>query len=111
MAATCQHLKQINLCRPLTPHLAPRLALLLTLLFLSVSPCAHLTAAHARTRRFLQKLGHEVVTLELKNGTVISGTVTAVDVHMNTHLRVVKMQLRGGAPVSLENPKLLRRHL
>jgi small nuclear ribonucleoprotein D1 len=29
-----------------------------------------------RLVRFLQKLSHETVTIELKNGTVISGTVT-----------------------------------
>jgi small nuclear ribonucleoprotein D1 len=29
-----------------------------------------------RLVRFLQKLTHETVTIELKNGTVINGTIT-----------------------------------
>lgn len=32
-----------------------------------------------RLVRFLQKLSHETVTIELKNGSVITGTVTGVD--------------------------------
>lgn len=33
----------------------------------------------------------ETVTIELKNGTVLSGTITAVSPQMNTNLRAVKM--------------------
>ena len=52
--------------------------------------------------RFLMRLTNETVTVELKNGTVIQGTITGVDVAMNTHLKVVKMTARGRNPVILD---------
>ena len=53
--------------------------------------------------RFLQKLSHESVTIELKNGTVIAGTIMGVDISMNTHLKNVKMTLKGKNPVSMDH--------
>lgn len=41
--------------------------------------------------KFLQKLNRETVTIELKNGTVIHGTVVGVDATMNAHLRKAKV--------------------
>jgi small nuclear ribonucleoprotein D1 len=35
------------------------------------------------------------VTVELKNGTVIHGTVNGVDMSMNTHLKKVKVTVKG----------------
>jgi small nuclear ribonucleoprotein D1 len=40
------------------------------------------------------KLNTESVTVELKNGTVIQGTITGVDMSMNIHLKTVKMTVK-----------------
>jgi len=52
---------------------------------------------------FLQKLRNETCDIELKNGTVVRGTITSVDVSMNTHLRKVKMTVKGRNPLALEH--------
>ena len=37
------------------------------------------------------KLSHETVTIELKDGSVVHGTIAGVDTAMNTHLKTVKL--------------------
>ena len=49
------------------------------------------------------KLSHETVTVELKNGTKVHGTISGVDVAMNMHLKTVKVETRGsGSPTQLD---------
>ncbi|KAL8763315.1 MAG: hypothetical protein Q9184_000871 [Pyrenodesmia sp. 2 TL-2023] len=56
----------------------------------------------AETRRFLMKCANETVTIELKNGTILHGTITSVSPQMNTALRAVKMTQKGRDPISLD---------
>lgn len=44
---------------------------------------------------FLRKLVREDVTIELKDNTVIRGTVVGVDSAMNTHVRLVRIKKPG----------------
>jgi len=53
--------------------------------------------------RFLMKLNNETVTIELKNGSIVHGTITGVDMQMNTHLKTVKLNTRNSDPISLDS--------
>ncbi|KAG6020149.1 mRNA splicing protein smd1 [Claviceps citrina] len=52
--------------------------------------------------RFLMKCANETVTIELKNGTIVHGTISSVSPQMNTALRNVKMTAKGQDPISLD---------
>lgn len=52
--------------------------------------------------RFLMRLHDKFVTIELKNGTVVAGYVSSVDLAMNFHLNRVTMTLKSQKPVSVE---------
>ena len=52
--------------------------------------------------RFLKKLTRETVTMELKNGTQIQGTIVGVDDAVNLHLRAVKMTVKGRDQIALD---------
>lgn len=53
--------------------------------------------------RFLMKLTNETITIELKNGSVVVGTITGVDVSMNTHLKTVRLTVKGHDPITLDH--------
>ncbi|KAI9810818.1 MAG: mRNA splicing protein smd1 [Pycnora praestabilis] len=53
--------------------------------------------------RFLMKCANETVTIELKNGTILHGTIASISPQMNTSLRTVKMTLRGRDPIPLDS--------
>lgn len=53
--------------------------------------------------RFLMKLANETVTIELKNGTVVQGTLIGVDINMNTHLKTVKLTLKRRNPILMDH--------
>ncbi|CAI5468184.1 unnamed protein product, partial [Closterium sp. Yama58-4] len=53
--------------------------------------------------RFLMKLNNETVSIELKNGTIVHGTILGVDISMNTHLKTVKLTVKGKNPVALDH--------
>ena len=53
--------------------------------------------------KFLSKLVNQTVTIELKNGSVIIGTLIGVDVSMNTHLKTAKLRLKGKADINFDH--------
>ncbi|VDO15099.1 unnamed protein product, partial [Brugia timori] len=51
---------------------------------------------------FLMRLRNKFVTIELKNGTVVMGYVSSVDLAMNFHLNRVSMTLKSEKPASVD---------
>lgn len=49
------------------------------------------------------KISNETVSIELKNGTVVHGTVTSVDVQMNIHMKNAKLTTRNREPVTYDS--------
>ncbi|EMD00097.1 hypothetical protein BAUCODRAFT_30555 [Baudoinia panamericana UAMH 10762] len=52
--------------------------------------------------RFLMKCTNETVTIELKTGAIVHGTIASVSPQMNTNLRAAKMTPKGGSQISLD---------
>ena len=52
--------------------------------------------------RFLQKCANEVVTVELKTGTTVQGTIVSVDSSMNAHMKNVKVGGKGKVAVPMD---------
>ncbi|KAF2758240.1 Sm-like ribonucleoprotein [Pseudovirgaria hyperparasitica] len=52
--------------------------------------------------RFLMKCQNETVTIELKNGTIVHGTIASVSPQMNTNLRTVKMTPKHRETIALD---------
>ncbi len=54
--------------------------------------------------RVLMKLNNKTISIELKNGTIVHGTIRyGVDVSMNTHLKTMKLTLKGKNLVTLDH--------
>jgi len=52
--------------------------------------------------RFLVKLSHESIIVELKTGATVQGTVAGVENNMNMHLKNVKFTAKGRSEKSVE---------
>ncbi|CAK4022625.1 Small nuclear ribonucleo Sm D1 [Lecanosticta acicola] len=52
--------------------------------------------------RFLMKCTNETVTIELKTGTIVQGTITSVSPQMNTNLKNAKMTPKNGTQIALD---------
>merc|ERR1719235_463735 len=57
------------------------------------------------------KLTHETVQVELKSGIVIQGTLTGVDVGMNTHFTAAKIAPKEGNPVNINQISVRGSHI
>eukprot|EP00759_Apiculatamorpha_spiralis_P050385 PhF_6_TR4673/c0_g1_i1/m.6509/K11087/SNRPD1, SMD1; small nuclear ribonucleoprotein D1 len=52
--------------------------------------------------RFMMKLSGKEIKLELKDGSIMCGTIASVDASMNTHLTNVKVTAKGKPSIQLE---------
>lgn len=48
------------------------------------------------------KCTNETVTIELKTGAIVHGTIASVSPQMNTNLRTAKLTPKGGSQISLD---------
>lgn len=48
------------------------------------------------------KMTHETVTVELKDGAVVSGTIQGADIAMNMHLRKVTLTMKDKSQQTLD---------
>ena len=56
--------------------------------------------------KFLMKLSGETVTVEMKDGAIIKGTIGGCDINMNMFLKAVKFTAKKKDPVSMESINL-----
>merc|ERR1719473_402415 len=60
---------------------------------------------------FLMKISNETVQIELKNGSVVQGTVMGIDLSMNTHMKTVKMICKGSDPIRVDQMSIRGSHI
>uniref|UniRef100_A0A1I7YR06 Small nuclear ribonucleoprotein Sm D1 n=1 Tax=Steinernema glaseri TaxID=37863 RepID=A0A1I7YR06_9BILA len=60
------------------------------------------TSIIMRLVKFLMKLSHETVSIELKNGSTAVGTINGVDIAMNIHMRQVKVACKNQDSVHVD---------
>ena len=53
--------------------------------------------------KFVMKLSQETIVVELKNNTVIKGTLAGCDMSMNLHLKKVKVTLKNRMPMAMDH--------
>ncbi|GKT28712.1 Like-Sm (LSM) domain containing protein, LSm4/SmD1/SmD3 like protein [Aduncisulcus paluster] len=56
--------------------------------------------------KFLQQLRGETVTVELKNGTSVHGTVTSVDYYMNITISNAKVRQTDGETITMDKTRV-----
>ena len=53
--------------------------------------------------KFVMTLSQETIVIELKNNTVIKGTMIGCDMSMNMHLKKVKVTLKNRMPMAMDH--------
>ena len=59
----------------------------------------------------LRKIHHKPVVVELKNGAVVEGDLSGVDIAMTTHVKNAKLRVKNKNPVQVEHLTLRGSHI